>query len=132
MNKKHLLTLGTLGAVTLVMVTPTTVSAFEGFGPHDGQKPEGMMGKMGGEHRGRGFLSEEMRAQFREEHQNLSEEERAQMREERQARRQEHRAEMEEFTGMTREEMREAKMGKAWVMSYQKMVNLKQMLRIFY
>ena len=39
MNKKHLLTLGTLGAVTLVMVTPTTVSAFEGFGPHDGQKP---------------------------------------------------------------------------------------------
>ena len=108
MNKKYLLTLGTLGAVTLVMVSPTSVSAFGGFGSGDGQKPAGMMGKIAGMHRGGGFLTEEMRSQFREEHQNLSDEERAQLREKRQLRREEHHAEMEEFTGMTREEMRAA------------------------
>lgn len=108
MNKKYLLTLSTLVAVTTVMVTPASASAFEGFGHRNGQKHEGMMGKMEGEHRGKSFLSEEMRAQFREEHQNLSEEERAQMHEERRAGREENRAEMEEFTGMNREEMRAA------------------------
>lgn len=109
MNKKYLLTLGTLGAVTLVMVSPSSVSAFGGFGPRDGQKPEGMIGKMRGEHRGEGLVPQEMREEFKGDFQNLSEEERAQMREEHQARRGEHKAEMEEFTGKTREEMREAR-----------------------
>ncbi|MEA2056845.1 MAG: hypothetical protein U9O78_04065, partial [Patescibacteria group bacterium] len=56
---------------------------------------------------GGGLVPEEMREQFREDCENLSDEERAQLREERQGQRQTHRQEMEEFVGLSREEMRE-------------------------
>ena len=50
-----------------------------------------------------------MREQFREEYLNLSDEEKAQLKEERQAKRQEKGAAMQEFTGLSREQMREAR-----------------------
>ncbi len=108
MNKKRLLTLSTLVAVTGVMIAPQSAEAFMGFGKGEGNGDGQGMRRSFKERRGEGLIPAEMREQFREEHQNLSEEERAQMREEHRSMRDEKKAEMEEFTGVTREEMREA------------------------
>lgn len=96
MNKKIFGLAALVVAGTMALFSVTSADAFGGHGPR------------GGEGRGFGLISQEMREEFREDWQNLTEEEKDALRQEREERREEHRAEMEEFLGMTRDEMREA------------------------
>ena len=88
----------TLAALLATVATPAF--AFE-RGGDDGER-----------HRGgdrNGLVTQEERAEFRANFENLTEEERAAHKEERRAFREEQKAAFEEFSGLTREEVKEAK-----------------------
>ena len=85
----------------------------ERMGPANGSGERMGLADGSGEGQGRhgggyGFLTDEMRTQFRADFDSLSDEEQAALREEQQLRRQERDQEMENTLGVSREELREA------------------------
>lgn len=99
---KSMLVLAILVGVGTVGVQ--VASACGGFGAGD-------FGKRMRGGNGFGFIPSEMREEFKENFQNLSEQERAQLREQRKLRMQEHRAEMESFMGLSRKEIHDLRQG---------------------
>jgi hypothetical protein len=98
--KNKLFTLALLPVIGFMVLGATSAYAFEG----EGLKERGM--HRGGQH-GAGFMTQEMREEFRGEFALLNTEEQQAFHEERMEMRAQHREAVEDFTGLTRDEMRE-------------------------